>query len=107
MLLPYDEVMHGFSDFLKGFGFGLIHWAANRVVFTVVRIAGIIGFLNLIWCKPEVFAHPYAPFVGIGMVVLGGILWRLWAAFPPKATGEGSGWDALAADYGDDTKLHR
>lgn len=94
-------------DFLKGFGLGLFHWAANRVVFTVVRISAVFGFLNLIYWRPDIFGHPYAPFVGIGLVVFGGILWRLWAAVPPKDTGEGSGWDALAADYGNDRKLHR
>ena len=98
--------MNTARDFLKGFGLGLFHWAANRVVFTVVRIGAIIGFLNLIFWKPEVFGHPYAPFVGIGVVAFIGILCRLWLAFPPEDKSSG-GWEALAAKYGDDPDLQR
>ncbi|MEO0466021.1 MAG: hypothetical protein AAF216_05725 [Pseudomonadota bacterium] len=91
--------MSPICDFLKGFGLGLFQWVANRVIFTVVRVGAIFAFLWLIGWQPAIFGHPYAPVFGVGLVVLGGILWRLWKAFPPQEKGDA--WEKLATGEGD------
>ncbi|MEM1150051.1 MAG: hypothetical protein AAGI03_05780 [Pseudomonadota bacterium] len=84
-------------DFLKGFGLGLARIAMNRLVFIGARVVGVIGFVSLIWWKPHIFGHPYAPFIGVALVILGGIAWRARHLLPKPAAKSGSGWSELGA----------
>jgi len=85
-------------DFLKGFGLGLGRIAMTRLVFTGARVAGVIGFVSLIWWKPHIFGHPYAPFIGIGLVIAAGIAWRVWSwKRVGRASGSG-GWRGLGVN---------
>lgn len=84
-------------DFLKGFSLGLARIAANRLVFTGARVIGVIGFMNLIWWKPGIFGHPYAPFIGIALVIAGGIAWRSRHLLPKGKAKTGDGWGDLRA----------
>lgn len=85
-------------DFLKGFGLGLVKIVVFRLVFTGARVVGLFGFLALIWWKPHIFGHPYAPFIGIGLVVAGGIAWRARDKMRFSKTLTSGGWNDLGVD---------
>ncbi|MEL6567085.1 MAG: hypothetical protein AAFQ22_01620 [Pseudomonadota bacterium] len=84
-------------DFLKGFALGLAKIAVDRMVFTGARVLGVVGFVSLIWWKPHIFGHPYAPFIGIAIIVTVGIAWRARHLLPKHEEKSGGGWGDLGA----------
>ena len=90
-------IMSAARDFLKGFGLGLARIVMNRLVYTGARVAGVLGFVSLIWWKPHIFGHPYAPIIGVVLVVAGGIAWRARHMLPKAGQKSGGGWSDLGA----------
>ena len=85
-------------DFLKGFGLGLARIAMSRLVFAGARVAGVLGFVSLIWWKPHIFGHPSASLIGVGLVIAGGIAWRAWRWKRVSRAPASGGWRGLGVD---------